>query len=168
MPKTYRDFLEALGQRESGGCAEPYRCVNRFGFSGKYQMGELALIDIGYYTRDSTPGRNDWQQDHWTGKRGIFSLEDFLSAPEVQEYAIRELQEVTWARIEAFGLEAYLGETINGVVITESGMLGGAHLVGIGSLKSYLESEGSLVPRDGNGVPISEYVRLFERIRYAI
>jgi hypothetical protein len=48
---SYRDFLDALGERESGG---DYGVVNSYGYLGKYQFGELALIDVGYYTADGT------------------------------------------------------------------------------------------------------------------
>lgn len=48
--KTYDDFFEALGQKESSG---NYASINKkHGYLGKYQMGEAALIDSGYYKRD--------------------------------------------------------------------------------------------------------------------
>ena len=49
--KKYDDFLNALGIRESGG---DYTKQNTIGYVGKYQMGEAALIDTGYYKKDST------------------------------------------------------------------------------------------------------------------
>jgi len=39
-------YYEAIGERESGG---DYKVVNNIGFLGKYQMGEMALVDAGYY-----------------------------------------------------------------------------------------------------------------------
>ncbi len=77
MAGTYQDFLDALGHRESGG---DYRAVNQFDYLGKYQMGEGALIDTGYYTPDGT-SRNDWQKSHFTGKGGIDSKAEFLASP---------------------------------------------------------------------------------------
>jgi|GEM_PF-5580562 len=44
--KSYDDFFENLGQHESSG---DYHKVNGIRFMGKYQMGEAALIDLGYY-----------------------------------------------------------------------------------------------------------------------
>lgn len=54
MTKTYNDFLYILGERESGGYAKlgftsQYLVVNKPGFLGKYQMGEQALDEAGYY-----------------------------------------------------------------------------------------------------------------------
>ncbi|RUM59563.1 MAG: LysM domain-containing protein, partial [Persephonella sp.] len=47
--KNYKDFLRALGYRESGG---RYNIENSYGYLGKYQMGESALKDAGYYRGD--------------------------------------------------------------------------------------------------------------------
>ena len=46
MTKTLEKFFEDLGFRESGG---DYKVVNNIGFLGEYQMGEMALVDAGYY-----------------------------------------------------------------------------------------------------------------------
>lgn len=61
--KGYEAFLLALGLRESSG---RYDVVNPYGYLGKYQMGEAALIDAGYYLPDGTP-QNDWIGP-WVGK----------------------------------------------------------------------------------------------------
>lgn len=44
--KTLEEWLEELAKRESNG---NYSAVNPFGYLGKYQMGEGALTDVGYY-----------------------------------------------------------------------------------------------------------------------
>jgi hypothetical protein len=74
--KDYEAFLSALGSRESSG---RYDVENPWGYLGKYQMGEAALIDAGYYLQDGT-AQNDWRGE-WTGKDGVWSKEDFLSSP---------------------------------------------------------------------------------------
>ncbi len=153
---NYEDFLHALGYRESGG---RYNIENQFGYLGKYQMGEMALKDAGYYKGDPTR-KNDWIGE-WTGKDGVWSKEDFLNNPAAQENAIREFHRKMWSYIKAAGLHRYIGRTIGGVQITESGLLGGAHLLGVGGLRKFILSGGRQVPRDGNGTPISEYMRKF-------
>ncbi len=153
---NYEDFLRALGYRESSG---RYNIENRFGYLGKYQMGEMALKDAGYYKGDSTPRKNDWIGE-WTGKDGVWSKEDFLNNPQAQENAIREYHRKVWKYIKALGLDKYVGRTIGGVLITESGLLGGAHLVGVMNLKRFLNSNGQIVPKDGNNVPITHYIEL--------
>jgi hypothetical protein len=77
---NYQSFLETLAHSES---SNNYDITNSHGYLGKYQMGEAALIDTGYYIRDKTPGRNDWS-GHWTGKDGISSKQDFLDNHVVQ------------------------------------------------------------------------------------
>jgi hypothetical protein len=134
MAGTYANFLNALGQRESSG---NYHAVNQFGYLGKYQMGEGALIDTGYYTADGTAA-NDWQPSHFTGKGGINSKAQFLASPEAQEAAIRAYMDKQWQYIAS--VQKYDGQVLGGVKITISGMLAGAHLVGNGGVKTYLNS----------------------------
>ena len=153
----YKDFLKALGYRESGG---KYNIENSYGYLGKYQMGEMALQDAGYYKGDSTPRKNDWIGE-WTGKDGVWSKEDFLNNPQAQENAIREFHRKVWKYIKALDLDRYVGRTVGGIYITESGLLGGAHLVGVRSLAEFLKSEGKEIPKDGFGTPITEYISKF-------
>jgi Ca2+-binding RTX toxin-like protein len=153
---SYTAFLNALGERESGG---NYAAVNQFGYLGKYQFGELALRDIGYYTADGT-SKNDWKPGFWTGKNGIDSKQEFLANHSVQESAIRDYMKLQWQYVK--GAWAYEGQTLDGVKITVSGMLAGAHLVGAGNLKDYLLSGGDDAPADGNGVGVKSYVTQFK------
>ncbi len=159
MSKNLDQFLNDLAGRESGG---NYKAVNRYGFLGKYQMGEKALIDAGYYKGDDTKSEkyNDWKGE-WTGKDGIKSKEDFLNSPQAQENAIREYMRKQWRYIERLGLDKYIGKEIDGIVITESGLLAGAHLKGVGSLKKFLESGGKGSFKDGFGTDIREYLSRF-------
>ncbi len=152
----YKDFLRALGYRESGG---RYNIENTYGYLGKYQMGESALKDAGYYKGDPT-SRNDWIGE-WTGKDRVWSKEDFLNNPRAQENAIREYHRKTWKYIRALGLDKYVGKTVKGIYITESGLIGGAHLLGTGNVKRFLKSNGRVIPRDGYGTPITEYISKF-------
>jgi serralysin len=154
--KTYDALFDALGQRES---ANDYRAVNQFGFIGRYQFGELALIDAGYYRRDGTSS-NDFLTG-WTGKNGATSRDVFLSTPSLQDQAARDWFERLDGYLTSFDLKKFDGQMLNGVEITLSGMLGGAHLVGIGGLRDYLRSGGDIVPRDGNRTPVTEYLQLF-------
>jgi len=156
--KSYNEFLNDLAARESEG---KYDAQNTFGFSGKYQMGEAALIDAGYYNPDGTKGKyQDWIGT-WTGKDGINSIEDFLSNATAQESAIRDYMAKQWQYIERFGLEKYVGQTIGGIEITESGLLAAAHLKGVGSLKRFLTSGGKGTFKDGYGTDIREYLSRF-------
>lgn len=46
MKKTYEEFLHDLGISESSG---RYDIINKYGYAGKYQMGEEAMVAAGYY-----------------------------------------------------------------------------------------------------------------------
>ena len=153
---NYADFLAALAARESGNRPT---IVNSFGNVGLYQFGEAALVDAGYYKPDGTPS-NDWK-GVWTGKNGIHNLTDFLSNPMAQNQAVAEYHGKVRNSMEAQGLGSYIGQNIGGVLITESGLIAGAHLVGVGALKTFLSSGGASVPRDGNNVPVTTYISDF-------
>jgi hypothetical protein len=58
-------------------------------------------------------------------------------------------------------LSEFEGKMINGIKITKSGLLAGSHLVGAGAIKQFLDSNGQFVPKDGNGVPVTDYIKKF-------
>ncbi|MCK9608031.1 MAG: TIGR03758 family integrating conjugative element protein [Methylomonas sp.] len=153
----YTDYLAALSAKESSNNPSS---VNQYGFLGRYQMGESALIDAGYYQKDLTPDTNDWQ-GVWTGKNGIGSKADFLANAAGQTQAISDYNSKQWRTIQPLGLDNYLGQTVAGILMTESGLLAGAHLVGVGGLKKYLQSNGTVVPSDANNTAITQYIAAF-------
>jgi len=59
--------------------------------------------------------------------------------------------------INTFG---YIG--INGVLVTESGILAAAHLAGPGAVKKFLRSNGKTAFADGYGTTIEEYMQKFK------
>lgn len=155
--KTLQDFLNDLGARESGG---NYKALNKYGYAGKYQMGEAALIDAGYYKKQSRKYNNDWSGE-FTGRDGVKSLQDFLNNPQAQENAQIVFKEKQWAYLKAVGAHKYSGQIINGYQITDSGLLAGAHLKGAGSVIRYLTSGGSKIEKDGFGTSVESYMKKF-------
>jgi hypothetical protein len=153
---TCADFLNALARRESSLNAQ---AQNRYGYVGLFQMGEAALIDAGFYRPDGT-GNNDWRGS-WTGAGGITSLREFKDHPEAQVAAVTAYHQRLWTTIQRLGLDRYLGQSIAGVEMTRSGMIAAAHLVGLGNLAAFLRSDGTTVPRDGNGTTLTEYAARF-------
>lgn len=134
--KTHDKFLMQMGRTESGN---NYKCVNNHGYCGKYQMGRSALNEIGL---------------------GAISKEDFLAMPELQEIAMKLLLRKNKQYLQAY-IGKYTSKTIKGIYITESGLLAGAHLGGASSVQKWLDSNGANDFRDGNGTPISSYIKLF-------
>lgn len=132
--KSFLGFSHYLGLSESSG---NYRAVNRLGYLGKYQFGRSTL--------------------HWVG---IFNTSRFLNSPLLQEKAFEALiSKNKWVLRDY--IDKYVGRTINGVRITESGLVAAAHLGGAGNVKKFLESEGAIVFKDGNNVPITKYMKRF-------
>lgn len=163
------EFLDALFASEGGGNTQ---IVNRYGYLGKYQFGEDALVDLGYYKADGSKnvGANgkfkyDWA-GAWTGKHGATSKEVFLSTPEIQDHAAREWVALLCKRMHRYKLDAYIGKTVGGVEVTESGLIAAAHLKGFGNAKhpgviAFLKSGGTINATDANGTKVSSYMKRF-------
>jgi hypothetical protein len=137
----YAEFLASLAHYESSGVANK---INPYGYVGLYQMGEAALIDAGYYRGDGTR-KNDWRGS-WTGKDGIYSLQDFLAKAADQTRAITSYHTILWQQIERLGLDQYLGQTIQGVTVTASGLIAAAHLLGAGGYGTACGGPGAPMP----------------------
>ena len=155
--KNLTEFLNDLGARESGG---NYKSLNKYGYAGKYQMGEMAMVDAGYYVKPSRIYNNDWN-GIFTGRDGIYSLEDFLNNTKAQENAQLIFKKKQWGYLKAVGADKYCGQVINGYRITQSGLLAGAHLKGAGSVITYLKSGGKCNEKDAFGTSVESYMKKF-------
>ena len=92
MQKNSYDFLQDLRQRESSG---DYKAKNSAGYIGKYQMGEMAMADAGYYKKNVQTlddYNNDWTGE-FTGNDGIYRVDDFLNNPAAQENAMASFKQ---------------------------------------------------------------------------
>ena len=56
-------------------------------------------------------------------------------------------------------ISEYVGQTINGIYITESGILAAAHLAGPGNVKKFFRKGYEF--KDGNGTKMTDYMVLF-------
>ena len=83
-----------------------------------------------------------------------------MSNPELQEKAfIANAARNKW--ILRRDIKRFVGKRIDGVLITESGILAAAHLAGPGSVKKYLRSYGAIGFTDAYGTNIRSYMRQF-------
>lgn len=151
MAKTWKfkksgDFYTDLAMRESSNTSS---IVNKYGYMGLYQIGKLALIDIGYI---------DNKTKKWTGKNGINSQQNFLDNPKVQNIAVREYHKIIWEQ-HLKNYHQYDGKTIGNIQITKSGMIAAAHLVGHTEVKKFINSKGKIIAQDGNNVTCTEYLK---------
>jgi hypothetical protein len=147
--KDYVAFREAIGKRESGG---RYDCLNKFGFLGKYQFGKPRLYDLGY----SIDG---WKPKFWISKT-VISTYEFLNNRVLQDNLF-EKHANDYKKFAMRKLEKYIGMNYNGNMITLSGLIAGAHLMGWGNKKNpgviQFCKEG-IISKDGLGTPITEYL----------
>ena len=111
--------------------------VNTLGYLGKYQFGKETLKMI-----------------------GIYNPTQFLKTPELQEKAfMANTQRNKW--ILRRDIKRFTGKTINGIRVTESGILAAAHLAGAGNVKKYLRSYGENGFSDAYGASVSYYIKKF-------
>lgn len=176
-PLTRFGFISAVSRMESSSdLSQPLtakvnldagKIKNSLGYVGFFQFGEAALIDLGYYKHwdknsDKTKA-NDWAGS-WIGKAGVNSLSSFLNSPNKQVQIIEEWINLLCKRLRNRGFNEYYGKIINGIEITESGAIAGAHLVGEGGFGSFLGVpgfKGKYKESDGNNVHISRYIDMF-------
>jgi len=127
-------FKEAVAFKESQG---KYRLVNSLGYMGKYQFGSKALRAI-----------------------GVKNEKAFLKDPALQEKAFIALLSINkW--ILRNEIERYEGKIVNGVEVTESGILAAAHLGGAGSVKNFFRNKGNRHFRDAYGTSLKSYMKAF-------
>lgn len=137
IPFLLNDFVgfkEALAFKESQG---RYRVVNKLGYLGKYQFGRETLKRF-----------------------RIYNTQNFLKTPELQEKAF-----IAYCKVNKWilrkDIKRSVGKTINGIKITESGILAAAHLSGAGNVKKFLRSNGAIKFNDAFGTSIESYMKKF-------
>ncbi len=127
-------FKEAIGYRES---ENKYKKVNSLGYLGKYQFGNETLRSI-----------------------GIHDTEKFLRSPKLQEKAFVALLSKNKSILKDI-IERYDGKVVDGILITESGILAAAHLGGAGSVKRFFKHNGKKYIKDAYGTSIRSYLKAF-------
>ena len=134
LGKSYVGFKEALGFKESRG---DYSTINQFGYLGKYQFASATLRMIGIYNPDSFINDSRLQEEAFTA------------------YTARN----KW--ILRRDIKRFSGKSVNGIKVTESGILAAAHLAGAGNVKKYLRSGGAVGFSDAFGTSIGYYLKKF-------
>jgi hypothetical protein len=133
VEKDFVGFKEALAFKESQG---KYNRVNTLGYLGKYQFGKSTLKDLN------------------------INPKGFLKNPLLQEKAfLANLEKNKW--ILRKEIKKFNGKWINGIKITESGILAAAHLGGAGAVQQFLWSYGKKSMKDAYGTKIEHYLKKF-------
>ncbi len=134
LNKSFIAFKEALAFKESRG---DYNCVNSLGYLGKYQFGSSTLRRFKIYNKSGFLKDSELQEDV------------FVALCSVNKWILRK------------DIKRKVGKRMNGVIITESGILAASHLAGAGNVKKYLRSNGSENFKDAYGSNIAYYLKKF-------
>ena len=126
-------FLYDMAERES---SNRYDVVNQYGYMGAYQFGSQTLKNLGYKV----------------------TRKEFLSNPILQEEAMLKLLKANKHTLRR-QIKKYDGKLVNGVLVTESGLLAAAHLVGAGTVRKWVRNGKKYT--DGNGVDLTSYLVKF-------
>lgn len=132
--KFFIGYKEAIAFKESQG---KYKKINSLGYLGKYQFGIETLKTVGIH--DSLA---------------------FMNSPKMQEKAFVALLSRNKWELKDYIL-AFEGKIVDGVKITESGILAAAHLGGAGSVKLFLKTNGQRKCKDNYGTSVRSYMRDF-------
>jgi hypothetical protein len=136
----YSRFIKDLGRRESGN---NWLCVNRIGCFGEWQFAESTVQYLGFKSI--------------TLKK--FKKNPDIFPPELQRKVLESLIKVNLVLLKDY--DHFIGDTIDGVKITKSGLIAASHLGGAQSVKLFLESNGRIDKQDVFGTSVFDYIRKF-------
>lgn len=138
--KQFNLFAEHLGLKESG---DNWRSINQINCIGKWQFSPRTLERLGY---DISPS--------------LFATSPDLFPEAVQYQALIALVKSHENALKDYF--HYIGQTIDGVPITKSGLLAGAHLGGPVSVKLWLTTGGKVNRADANNTSVKQYLKEFQ------
>ena len=141
-----REVLPSLWYMQRG-----VEIANKYGFVGLYKMDRNALKSTFYI--DKTTNK-------WTGKYGINTQDNFLNNKVVQEVAVREYHKIIWEQYLQ-DYHQYDSLQVGDIVLSQSGMISAAHLVGYLELKSFVDNKGVVDIQNGNLINSTEYLKRF-------
>jgi len=181
--KDKKAFIYAVSRRESSSnlnladtespnieSKSKHNRKNLQGYIGYFQFGESALYDLGYFKppyefsskKDSAFQNsfnvNDWI-GNWTGKNGVTSKAIFLKDRTEQMKAFNQWINTLCKRLNGLNVNEFYGKKVNGIELTESGAIAGAHLTGPGTVLNFAKGHGS--KKDAFGTKVEDYINLF-------
>jgi hypothetical protein len=139
--KQFDLFAEHLGLKESGN---NWRSINQINCIGKWQFSPRTLKHLGY---------------------GHISASLFAQKPDLFPEDVQYQTLVALVKSNEMALKDYfhyIGQTIDGVSITKSGLLAGAHLSGPMGVKLWLTTGGKINRADANNTSVKQYLKEFQ------
>lgn len=152
LRKSMNKFLKELAFKESSG---NWKSVNKYGYIGLYQFGEIALKDVGIDTDKINSEKFKEDPNIFPESEQNKAMIKLLK--NNKHYMRRFLKHVG----ENIPIYDENDKKIGEVKVTESGILAASHLVGNKSVKKFLRSNGKKNPKDANGVSCSDYMQKF-------
>ena len=139
---NFSEFLKKFAEVESNN---KWDTISKSGMIGKYQIAPITLKDLGKEHIDTLSFRED---------PNIYPEEeqdsDILKIISRKKGALKPYRK-------------YIGKTLAGIKITESGLIAASLLVGEGKVIEFLKSNGTVIPADGNGTLITKYLLDFQK-----
>ncbi len=133
------DYVNSIKTTESGG--RYVDCVNSIGANGAYQFMDATRADV--CSRTSLP---------------CVSAGDFSHCPALQDAYFQEFNRLNYQQLQSCGALDRVGQTVGGVVVTETGLLAAAHLGGAGGACNWANSGAAYNPDDG-ATSLSDYAQ---------
>ena len=143
VPILSNGFVNAIAFKESRMIIDT---VNKYGMLGKYQFSRATLNGLGYKHISTTT---------------------FLKSEALQDEAMLNLLKHN-DKILRKHIVKHTGDTINGIVVTHSGILAAAHLAGPSNVKKWLRTKGKKTRTDGFGTSIETYMNKFKNYKINI
>ena len=139
-------FKDKLRDSESSG---RYDVVNKKGYMGAYQFGNPRLTD------------------YKNANKKEFTNEEFLADKKLQDEVFDWHVSDIRKGIKRNKLGQYIGQKINGIPITEPGMVAAAHLGGFTGMKNFITNLGENNTDKDDGVTyLSDYLDKFKNTRF--
>jgi hypothetical protein len=133
LRRGFIHYADDLGWRES---RNNYKIINKIGCFGEHQWKEATLHLLGY--RDISLRK--------------FKVNPMIFPPSAQLQALRSLVDLNKTMLKPY--ECYIGTVIDGIPVTESGLLAAVHLGGMTAVSKYLLSWGTYILIDGHRLDI--------------
>ena len=121
------------------------KIISTTGYLGKYQFSMATLKYLGIRTAKDT-----------------FIVNDYLKNEELQDSAMILYMKYN-QKIMYHHIKDCVGSRVKDIYITKAGMLAGAHTHGAGAVIIFLNTEGEVDAKDGNGVKVSDRMKKFEK-----
>jgi hypothetical protein len=164
---TLEEYRAKISFRESSN--RPY-IVNQLGYLGLFQLGLLAFQDIEAEKRNARSPKAK-AKAHKEAKIKYNKIKkDFIAngsnsklwpvAEQIKDMNILIKINIRYLTGNRDYIEEYNWTNPHGVLITVPGLLAASHLCGHSAVKKYLST--GIVSKDGNGVPITSYLKMFE------